>query len=584
MKQAFAKLMEKDPVQSSHTAFRAGGNNVPILTRASGQSTAGVQTMGLPTGSKPYPGGGANRTVLGAIRMGDQDGNAPGSAIISSDIFYPPGQPDREYPERTFANVGNNVYQPENNDAALHALLTRLGDQQFKAKAMMPFEDYRVQQAQAAAIAEASRNASLSDVGTGREILRSMVAERRAQTESEFVRKILAGGGSMESAQKELQAVKDANALHEARTVEGREYQAKTLIQRMAAARGVTPMARESLIQSSAISNPQPSQAMSQAMGMPGEGAGTSPLDQQRVSIDPDFYDRARTLRADAAEARERQQAFATLATQGRIPEPDQGSFSLATLDGQDKQQKLDATSEALAARLESIRSRSTRILLPLPTNVIAKDLLDRIYANKGKRVADTVLFSSETIQDMRPLQLLIALNMAISLDRGAYSRITRALAGRNLGTPERPSPTVMNTLKEVAQIANNGEPNISIPFVSTNVPISNSQLVSILQDIRTSGSIRSEAAAAVKKYDAEGGEPAISVASAAVPVPGSGPTRGRSRRVRSLEDTRQSMANRRMGATREGAVDPGFARMISQADAISRLNTIRQQRSLPPI
>lgn len=584
MKQAFAKLMEKDPVQSSHTAFRAGGNNVPILTRASGQSTAGVQTMGLPTGSKPYPGGGANRTVLGAIRMGDQDGNAPGSAIISSDIFYPPGQPDREYPERTFANVGNNVYQPENNDAALHALLTRLGDQQFKAKAMMPFEDYRVQQAQAAAIAEASRNASLSDVGTGREILRSMVAERRAQTESEFVRKILAGGGSMESAQKELQAVKDANALHEARTVEGREYQAKTLIQRMAAARGVTPMARESLIQSSAISNPQPSQAMSQAMGMPGEGAGTSPLDQQRVSIDPDFYDRARTLRADAAEARERQQAFATLATQGRIPEPDQGSFSLATLDGQDKQQKLDATSEALAARLESIRSRSTRILLPLPTNVIAKDLLDRIYANKGKRVADTVLFSSETIQDMRPLQLLIALNMAISLDRGAYSRITRALAGRNLGTPERPSPTVMNTLKEVAQIANNGEPNISIPFVSTNVPISNSQLVSILQDIRTSGSIRSEAAAAVKKYDSEGGEPAISVASAAVPVPGSGPTRGRSRRVRSLEDTRQSMANRRMGAAREGAVDPGFARMISQADAISRLNTIRQQRSLPPI
>lgn len=584
MKQAFAKLMEKDPVQSSHTAFRAGGNNVPILTRASGQSTAGVQTMGLPTGSKPYPGGGANRTVLGAIRMGDQDGNAPGSAIISSDIFYPPGQPDREYPERTFANVGNNVYQPENNDAALHALLTRLGDQQFKAKAMMPFEDYRVQQAQAAAIAEASRNASLSDVGTGREILRSMVAERRAQTESEFVRKILAGGGSMESAQKELQAVKDANALHEARTVEGREYQAKTLIQRMAAARGVTPMARESLIQSSAISNPQPSQAMSQAMGMPGEGAGTSPLDQQRVSIDPDFYDRARTLRADAAEARERQQAFATLATQGRIPEPDQGSFSLATLDGQDKQQKLDATSEALAARLESIRSRSTRILLPLPTNVIAKDLLDRIYANKGKRVADTVLFSSETIQDMRPLQLLIALNMAISLDRGAYSRITRALAGRNLGTPERPSPTVMNTLKEVAQIANNGEPNISIPFVSTNVPISNSQLVSILQDIRTSGSIRSEAAAAVKKYDAEGGEPAISVASAAVPVPGSGPTRGRSRPVRSLEDIRQSMANRRMGAAREGAVDPGFARMIAQADAISRLNTIRQQRSLPPI
>jgi hypothetical protein len=53
MKQALAKLMEKDPVQSSTVAFRAGGNGVPILTRASGSSVNGFQHMGLPSGSKP---------------------------------------------------------------------------------------------------------------------------------------------------------------------------------------------------------------------------------------------------------------------------------------------------------------------------------------------------------------------------------------------------------------------------------------------------------------------------------------------------------------------------------------------------
>jgi len=519
MKTAFAKLMQKDPVESSTVAFSPGGNNVPILTRASGQAVGGVQTMGLPTGSKPSPGGGANRTVLGAIRMGDQDGNAPGSAIFPNDIFYPPGQPDREYPERTFANVGNNVYQPENNDLALHALLKRLGDQQFKAKAMQPFEDYRVQQAQAAAIADASRNASLSDVGLGREVLRNMVAERRQQNDSEFVRMILAGGGSIESAQKELQAVKDANALHEARTVEGREFQAKNLIQKMAAARGITPMVRESLSQSAAITNPQPSQAMSQAMGMPGQGAGTSPLEAGRQSIDSNFYERNRF--GSALPQEDEQQAFSSMLAQGEFPQPSSGSFSMATLQGQERQQQIESASETLAARLETIRSRSSRILQPLPPVIVAKDILDRVYAEKGKKPSNTVLFSSETIQDMRPLQLLIALNMALAMDRTAYARLTSALSTRTLGTPERPAPTIMNTLKEVVQIVNKGEPNISIPFVSTNVPITNAQLAGLLQDIRTSGSLRSEAAVANARYtESSQRQPA---APAAVPGLGAG-------------------------------------------------------------
>ena len=242
MKAAFAKMMEKDPTQSSHVAFRAGGNGVPILTRASGQSTSGYQTMGLPDGSRPMPGGGANKTSLGAFRMGDQDGNGPASAIYPGEIFGPYGLPDRVYPERTFANVGNNTFQPQNDDAATHALLKRLGDQQFKAVSQAPFEDYRAQQRLARDLDEASRNASLSDLGTSREIIRNLAAERRQQNEDDYLRKMLDAGATPEAARKEIEDVRNANALQEARKVDDREYQAKTLISRIAMSRGVTPM------------------------------------------------------------------------------------------------------------------------------------------------------------------------------------------------------------------------------------------------------------------------------------------------------------------------------------------------------
>jgi len=609
MKQAFAKLMEKDPVQSSLTAFRAGGNNVPILTRASSQSVAGVQTMGLPTGSKPFPGGGANKTVLGAIRMGDQDGNSPGSAIISSDIFYPPGQPDREYPERTFANVGNNVYQPENNDAALLALLKRLGDQQFKAKAMQPFEDYRVQQAQAAAIAEASRNASLSDTGTGREVLRSMVAERRAQSEADYMRRMAASGVSPEAAQKELQAIKDANAIQEAKRVDDRDFQAKNLIQKMAAARGITPMARESLSQSGAITNPQPSQAMSQAMGMPGQGAGSSPLEAGRQPIDSDFYDRARTLRADAAERRQQEQAFAMLASEGQIPEPDQGSFSLATLQGQERQQQVEGAAEALAARLETIRSRGSRILKPLPPVIIAKDVLDKLYAEKGKKAGAGVLFSSETIQDMNPLQLLNSMNLLLSTDSRARSAMMSAIKATFLGTTERPAPGVLNSLKKVVQEMNRGEPNISIPFASSSTPITSSQIVTILQDARGDSAIQRIAAAALKGPASEenSDSPFGSARQAieAVPVPGaparpvpiprastgsqSGrvePPRGRSLPPSSSTDptTLGFLTNKKITDELKRYGLPSTVTKQNRSAAIRRLNEARAERGIPGI
>jgi hypothetical protein len=467
MKSAFAKLLEKQPVQSSTEAFRAGGNQVPILTRASGQSTTGYQTMGNSVG----------KTSLGAYRMGDDDGNAAIGAIYPGQIFPPLPPKGRTYPSRTFENVGNNVFQPEENDNATIALLRRLGDQKFKATAMAPFEDYQAQQRLAREVDEASRNASLTDLGVSREIMRNLAAQRRQQNEDDYLRRMLDSGATPEAARKEIEDVRNANALQEARKVEDREYQAKTLINRIAMARGVTPMAREPLTQSAAIDTPDRSQAMAQAMGNPGDGFGTAPLDANRIFMNPDFYKRFLRRSTATQEASDEATAFSNLITgvEGEFVPPSQGSFSMATLKGQERQNQVEIAAEGLASRLEAIRQRQTRIKLSLPKTVIGKKILDELYRQKTKKSGEKILFSPETIETLNPLQLLVAINDSAArlypAGGSSIKKLTDELKKYSWGTPENPSATWIEDLRKVAYAMNRGEQNIRIPFVSATLP-----------------------------------------------------------------------------------------------------------------
>jgi hypothetical protein len=521
MKSAFAKLMEKNPVESSHIAFRAGGDGVPILTRASGQSTAGYQDMGLPKN---------NKTFLGAVRMGDQDGIAPGSAIYPNDIFYPPGQPDREYPERTFANVGNNVFQPQNNDAGTIALLRKLGDQKFKAETQAPFEEYRAQQRLAKDLEEASRNASLSDLGTSREIIRNIAEQRRQQNEDDYLRKMLDAGATPEAARKEIEDIRNANAIQEAKKVDDRHYQAKTLIQRMAMARGVTPAVQEPLNQSSSIDNPQRSQAMSQAMGMPGQGFGTSPLDMNRQFMTPDFYKKFLRKTNLSQESADEQSAFNRQLAEGDIPLPSTGTYSFANMKSQERQQQVEMASEALAARLESLRARGNRILSPLPDNIIFKKILNKLYDNKKVKKGNKVLTSLETIQDMNPLQLMIAMNLSV-INGGAkaFERLQQAIRLQDFGTLQNPTSDLTNKLRIVALRVNRNESNISIPLASSNLSMNTrdflSQFYDAIEDIKTGkvSTINQEIQKARNDLAEEGDISGIPApASALAPAPGS--------------------------------------------------------------
>jgi len=482
MQAAFAKLIVKNPVESSHIAFRAGGNGVPILTRASGQSTAGYQTMGTSVGT----------TSLGAIRMGDDDGNGPASAMFPGMIFQPPGQPERSYPDRNiFPSSGNTVYQPEYDDRATIALLTKYGDQKFKATQQAPFEDYMAQQRNARDATEASRNGSLEELGASREILRNISAQRRIQSEEDYMRRMLAAGASPEAASKEIQDVRNANAIMEAksRTLDDRDYQAKALIMRIAQGRGVTPMAKEPLSQSSAIVNPQRSQAMSQAMGMPGEGYGTAPLDANKEFMTADFYKKYLRKSTVSQEANDEESAFGNLLSQGEIPTPPTGSYSLPMMRGQERQQQIEMVSEALASRVEALRQRSVKIKSPLPKPVFGKDILDTLYRSKNKSEGDRVLYSPETIQDLNPLQLVIAINWTIQHDASGFNRVKKEVQKYNWGTEQNPSDKWVSDLKKVAFDLNKENQEIRIPFPNATVPFKAGSFISMLNDIKTSKS-----------------------------------------------------------------------------------------------
>jgi len=478
MKGAFAKLLEKNPVQSSHDAFRAGGNGVPILTRASGQPTAGYQTMGNSVG----------KTTLGAYRMGDQDGNAPASAMYPGDIFGPIALNDRVYPVVEFASVGNNVYQPDDKGKATLALLKRLGDQQFKARASAPFEDYMAQQRLSRDIQDASRGAGLEDAGKTREILRNLVDERRQQSEADYLRKMLSAGMTPEGAQKQIEDVRNANALQEARTIDDRTYQAKTLISRLAQARGIIPTVQEPLSTSAGIRSPQGSQAMATLAGNDGEGFGTAPLDANRQFITPEFYKRFLRRSNMTQEGADEQTAFNNLLTNEKLPQPTSGSYSLATLQGQERQNEIEGEAEALASRLESIRLRQNKIKLPLAEPIFAMDLVKRVYTRRNKKADDTVLTVPENIQDMSPSQLILSINYNLSANRGGLEKLKRELAQHKWGTPVRPSDTWLQSLKQVAYKMNQDNFISDIPSFPVEA-MSVKDLISSILEIKNDAS-----------------------------------------------------------------------------------------------
>lgn len=465
-------LLLKNPIPTRQD-FAAGGSRIPILTRNPAQSTAGFQTFGLPTGKSS--GGSANITHLGAIRMGDQDGNSPASAIFPDDIFYPPGQADRKYTQVSFENVGNNVYQPDSvqEAAATEALLRRLGDQQFKATERAPFEDYFATQRLARDTDEASRNAGLEDLGYSREIMRSIVAERRKGNEEDYLRRMLDAGMSQQDAQKEIDDVRRANALQESRKVEDRTHQAKLLIQRIAKSRGVLSSVNEPLTTTGAIENPQMNERMADMTNQPQNAYGSSPLDRDRIFKTPEYYKRVLRRSALTQEAGDEMSALANATAQA------EGDFPTPTmLQGLERQDAIERRRDAVASRLDSAGTFRTKAMGKLPPiSPLFESVLGSTKTGKGR-------FITVDTQNLSSFDSILALNQAINEEPAKLTKLKLALAGKKLtdlvGKPK-------GNIKEILRLVTAdvvGSPSIAIP-VMTEKQLDAKQVLDVLERIQ---------------------------------------------------------------------------------------------------
>jgi hypothetical protein len=453
--------------------FTRGGISQTLATRRMGLLENPIQTLASPslkTAEGPIIPGlttEVSKTYLGPYRMGETDGSSAPSAIpMPYDIFPPNPRSLDGRKAVTFENIGNNTFQPQNQDAALHALISRLGEQKFKAKENEKYAAYQAIKKLEREIAEVEKTASPSDLGLSREIVRSAVEERRKINEDDFLRRMLDSGLSVEDANDELENVRRANALQEARTVEDRSYQAKILLTRIAKSRGLMSSVNEPLTQSGPIMNPQPNDMMATAAGNPADGFGNAPLDVNRQYLTPAWYaSRLRKSRL-TQEQGDRDAALATAIAGGEIPN---SMSSEALLSARERELALENAREQVAARAEQLRIRPQRLLVPLPISLYCENVISAIYNKIDKNNGDLVRASTKLVQDANKTELLLGINIWLNSGDGSIEELRDAIKETLPNSANAPVPPVTeeylhNLFKKVANVEYFTFPVIQVP------------------------------------------------------------------------------------------------------------------------
>jgi hypothetical protein len=458
-------------------------------------------------------------TSLGPFRMGDSDGNAPPSAIYPNDIFAPLPARDRKENDVHFTSVGNRTFQPENDDRKLAALLKKFGDQQFKAREAQPFEEYFRIETLARQTEDAARFAGVAEQGQAREIMRNLVETRRQGNEDDYLRRMLGAGLSVEDAQMEVNNVRRASALQEAKAVDDRAYQAKLLISRITQARGGSSLVKDPFTQSASIANPQNSQEANLAMGQTG-GFGS---DATRQFVTPDFYQRFGRKMPESQETQDEQAAVNYLISQGGT-----SISNVAQLSGLERSDAILRQREATASKLETLRNRGNKIMLPLPpVSFFSESLLNQVYGSR--KPGQETYFTTEDSQTLTNTQAIIAMNQLLSSDTTGqlYREAHQLLRASSVPIMKRDNtagPNVFEILRRlVAELAGNG--TIQLPFVSKTLDLSvasgnYNEVGKALENIRASstppGGAKVRVEAPVQARPAE--PPRIAIGATAVP------------------------------------------------------------------
>jgi hypothetical protein len=377
---------------------------------------------------------------------------------------------DNKIPEMKFIVDGINVVQPLPN-LATHALISKLGEQKFKAMDNAPYADYMRIKKLEREILESENTAGLSELQLGRELMRSLAQERRKQAEDDYLRKMLDSGLSMEDAQDEIETVRRNNALQEARKVDDRAYQSKILLTRIAKSRGVASNINEPLSQSGAVMSPQPSDLVASLQGNKDEGFGNAPLDIGRQFLTPDYYKKFLRKTQLTQESADRMLAMNRLISSGEIemPKDSEGkpiafaSFGTPLqFDAQKRQQSLENIKESIASQIDNLKMVGQKHMMRLPGIIFAEKSMNEIYDRIKHTVGAKVRSKTSSLDSLSTAQLIVLINVFLTNEPSKIAvlkgYLKRRLVGKDINVDKE-------LLKEAIQNFNGSQQYVTVPI-----------------------------------------------------------------------------------------------------------------------
>jgi hypothetical protein len=147
---------------------------------------------------------------------------------------------------------------------------------------------------------------------------------------------------------------------------------------------------------------------------------------------------------------------------------------NVSQVKGLERAEAIQRQREFAASKLETLRNRGTKIVLPLPsTDFFSDSLLRQVYGNR--KAGDTTYFTTEDSQSLTNTQAVVAMNQLLAMDASGrvYSAAHNFLRQYQImGRTGLPNPEIFDILKNVVGELTSGA-TIELPFVGKTISFS---------------------------------------------------------------------------------------------------------------
>jgi hypothetical protein len=197
-------------------------------------------------------------------------------------------------------------------------------------------------------------------------------------------------------------------------------------------------------------------------MGMKDEGFGTNPVDINRQFMTADFYRKFGRKMPQSQEAQDSMAAVNYLISQGAAGD----ITNVSQVKGLERAEAIQRQREFAASKLETLRNRGTKVVLPLPsTDFFCEPLLRQVYGSR--KAGDTTYFTTEDSQTLTNTQAVVAMNQLLAKDVSGrvYVAAHEYLKNFKIYRNALPSPEIFEIMRGLVTELTSGQ-TISLPFV----------------------------------------------------------------------------------------------------------------------